>query len=43
MNANSIFNRALPDEKNRPHDMMLEDGWQDVADTIVEWLRERHL
>jgi pimeloyl-ACP methyl ester carboxylesterase len=23
------------------HDMMLEDGWQDVADRIIAWLREQ--
>lgn len=25
------------------HDMMLEAGWQDVADVIIEWLRELEL
>ena len=25
------------------HDMMLEDGWQDVADRIIAWLREQGL
>ena len=25
------------------HDMMLEDGWQDVADYILSWLGERNL
>lgn len=25
------------------HDMMLEDGWQDVADHIIEWLNTRGL
>lgn len=25
------------------HDMMLEEGWQDVADSIISWLREQVL
>ncbi len=25
------------------HDMMLEDGWQGVADCILEWLKERQI
>lgn len=28
---------------NMAHDMMLEDGWQDVADHILRWLNERAL
>lgn len=28
---------------NMAHDMMLEEGWQEVADTILDWLKERGL
>ena len=28
---------------NMAHDLMLEDGWQDVADSILSWLEERGL
>lgn len=28
---------------NRAHDMMLENGWQAVADYILRWLGERGL
>ena len=27
--------------KGMAHDMMLEDGWQAVADRIIEWLDEK--
>jgi pimeloyl-ACP methyl ester carboxylesterase len=28
---------------NMAHGMMLEDGWQDVADKIISWLNEKGL
>jgi pimeloyl-ACP methyl ester carboxylesterase len=29
--------------ENMAHDMMLEKGWQKVADTIIAWLKEKNL
>jgi pimeloyl-ACP methyl ester carboxylesterase len=28
---------------NVAHDMMLENGWQDIADIIISWLRGKNL
>ena len=40
----TIFTRAeLEFFPNMAHDMMLEPGWQKVAERIIAWLKEKGL
>jgi alpha-beta hydrolase superfamily lysophospholipase len=38
-----VYNTAAEIFPNMAHDMMLEAGWQQVADRILAWLNERGL
>jgi alpha-beta hydrolase superfamily lysophospholipase len=39
----AAYNRDCAIFPDMAHDMMLEDKWQDVADTILNWLEKKNI